>query len=47
MENGQIIERGTHDELIEIDGLYADLYQRQFYLPPEEQTTSSSFVSAD
>ncbi len=36
MDSGKIIERGTHDELIEIDGLYADLYRRQFYLPPEE-----------
>ena len=30
MEAGQIIELGTHDELIERDGLYARLYAMQF-----------------
>ena len=29
MEGGRIIERGTHDELLELDGAYADLYERQ------------------
>jgi ATP-binding cassette subfamily B multidrug efflux pump len=29
MHNGRIIERGTHEELIELDREYADLYQRQ------------------
>ncbi|MEJ7622632.1 MAG: ABC transporter ATP-binding protein [Pyrinomonadaceae bacterium] len=29
MEDGRIIERGTHDELIAHDGEYADLYRRQ------------------
>ncbi|MCB1025536.1 MAG: ABC transporter ATP-binding protein, partial [Acidobacteria bacterium] len=29
MQNGEIIERGTHDELLKLDGEYADLYQRQ------------------
>ena len=29
LENGAIIERGTHDELINFTGEYADLYQRQ------------------
>jgi ATP-binding cassette, subfamily B, multidrug efflux pump len=29
LENGRIIERGTHDELIELNGEYADLYRRQ------------------
>jgi len=29
MEDGRIIERGTHDELIKLDREYADLYQRQ------------------
>jgi ATP-binding cassette subfamily B protein len=29
LENGQIIERGTHEELIKLNGEYADLYERQ------------------
>lgn len=29
LSDGQIIERGTHDELIKLGGEYADLYERQ------------------
>ena len=29
LANGRIIERGTHDELLALDGEYADLYERQ------------------
>lgn len=29
LSNGRIIERGTHDELVALDGEYADLYERQ------------------
>ena len=29
LEKGQIVERGTHDELVSQGGLYADLYNRQ------------------
>ena len=29
LENGSIVERGTHDELVAKGGLYADLYNRQ------------------
>ena len=29
LHEGEIIERGTHDELIKLDGEYADLYRRQ------------------
>jgi ATP-binding cassette subfamily B protein len=29
MHDGEIIERGTHEELLRLDGDYADLYQRQ------------------
>jgi ATP-binding cassette subfamily B protein len=30
MDRGQIIERGTHEELIGLGGLYAQLYETQF-----------------
>ena len=30
MESGQIVERGTHDELLASDGFYAQLYAAQF-----------------
>jgi ATP-binding cassette subfamily B protein len=29
MQEGEIIESGTHEELLELNGEYADLYQRQ------------------
>jgi len=29
MDQGQIIEQGTHKELIELEGIYASLWQRQ------------------
>ena len=29
IDHGRIIERGTHDELLKLDGEYADLYERQ------------------
>jgi len=36
LEEGRIVERGKHAELIAQNGLYADLYNRQFYTPPGE-----------
>ncbi|MBX7054621.1 MAG: ABC transporter ATP-binding protein/permease [Pyrinomonadaceae bacterium] len=30
VENGEILERGTHDELIKIDGRYRQLYDKQY-----------------
>jgi ATP-binding cassette subfamily B protein/subfamily B ATP-binding cassette protein MsbA len=33
--DGRIVERGRHEQLLEAGGLYAELYQRQFYTPAE------------
>jgi subfamily B ATP-binding cassette protein MsbA len=31
MDNGRIVEQGSHQELLELDGLYARLYAMQFF----------------
>jgi ATP-binding cassette subfamily B protein len=30
LAQGRIVQRGTHEELLAVEGLYKDLYTRQF-----------------
>jgi ATP-binding cassette, subfamily B, multidrug efflux pump len=39
LSDGQIIERGTHAELLQLDGEYADLYERQLLEEELDATT--------
>ncbi len=39
IDQGEIVERGTHKELMKMGGLYADLYNRQFYQPEADTRT--------
>lgn len=39
LENGEIVERGTHDELIVLGGHYAEMHERQL-LEDELETTA-------
>jgi ATP-binding cassette, subfamily B, multidrug efflux pump len=36
MEDGSIVEQGSHEELLSVDGAYARLYRSQFESAPEE-----------
>ena len=42
LEDGQIIERGKHDELLEQQGVYYDLYMSQFKRQEEMEQAAHS-----
>ena len=46
MDEGRIVEQGTHGELLESQGLYADLYNAQFQDEPEQSEKPSSTDTA-
>jgi subfamily B ATP-binding cassette protein MsbA len=46
LDSGRIVELGTHDELMEINGLYARLYSMQFRDPEDEVVALHSTVSS-
>jgi ATP-binding cassette subfamily B multidrug efflux pump len=37
LQHGRVVEQGTHDELLQRGGLYADLYHSQFERPEAEE----------
>jgi ATP-binding cassette, subfamily B, multidrug efflux pump len=42
VQNGRLVERGRHAELLELGGLYADLHQRQFRDPTTPPSPAQS-----
>ena len=41
MEHGDIVEQGSHDELMARHGAYFELYQSQFSGPADEESAAS------
>jgi ATP-binding cassette subfamily B protein len=46
MENGRLVESGTHAELLNKDGLYTSLYETQFRFGVENEVNPVSFPTA-
>jgi ABC-type multidrug transport system fused ATPase/permease subunit len=46
IDQGEIIERGTHGELLRKGGLYKQLYEMQFRYEPQEETDLTPEVTA-
>lgn len=47
VEKGKVIEQGSHAELIEEDGRYADLWSKQAFLKPHKYTEDDDIMVND
>lgn len=45
--DGEVVEQGSHDELIHANGKYADLWARQVFLKPKNKATDDDDESED
>lgn len=46
MENGRIVEQGSHTQLLEVDGAYAELYRTQFRGGEEQSAIDEAAVAS-
>jgi len=46
LEHGQIVERGTHQELLAVGGRYRDLYNRQYQLEQDQFINPGEEIAA-
>jgi subfamily B ATP-binding cassette protein MsbA len=46
LEGGEVVERGTHSELMALNGLYKEMYDRQFDIPEIEAGAPESAAVA-
>ena len=44
LDEGQIVEEGTHDTLLRISGLYAEMYRRQLLGEELEETDDGDLL---
>ena len=44
LDHGEIVERGTHDSLMEKHGRYYDLYMSQFRREGQEEAESTEYA---